>query len=61
MKLLRIYPHGERAIMDGMEIGIHGFDPIKEYDLENATQEEMESLKKNPHQGNLLAEIEKRK
>lgn len=60
MRRLRIYPNGERAIMDGMEVGIHGLTPVTEYDLTHATDVEMESLKKNPHQDSLLEEIKKR-
>lgn len=60
MKKLIIYQSGARYIMHDMSFSLHDEKPIKEYDLTEATHEEMKSLVKNPHQDGLLESIGKR-
>lgn len=62
MAKLIIYENGDRIVWNGRaEIHYHRTKIIKEHDLNNADFDEIESLKKNPHQDLLLEEIHKRK
>lgn len=59
-RILKIYKTGERYLLDGMILGIHGGEVIKEYDLDKATEKEFEEIRKNLHNDLLLEEIAKR-
>ena len=60
MKKLVIYKTGERFFMDGMILGLHSGVVDREYDLDQATDDEIEQLKKNPHDDKLLQKFEKK-
>lgn len=61
MKLI-IYENGDRVVWNGRaEIHYHQTKIVEEHDITHATFDEIESLKKNPHQDSLLEEILKRR
>ena len=61
-KQLVEYENGDRVIWNGRaEIHYHKTKVMRTIDLHHAKDEEIERLKKNPHDADLLAEIAKRK
>ena len=57
-KRLITYANGDKVIWNGRaEIHYHQTPIIKEDDLTGANHDEIEELKKNPHDGALLAKI----
>lgn len=62
MKKLITYSNGDKVVWDGRaEIHYHQTAIIKEDDITHATFDEIESLKKNPHDNALIAKIHSRR
>lgn len=62
MKKLIYYENGDKVVWSGRaEIHYHQTKIIEEHDITHATFDEIESLKKNPHDEKLLLAIKERK
>lgn len=62
MKKLITYENGDKIVWNGRaEIHYHQTEIIKEEDITHATWDEIENLKKNPHDKKLLLAIKERK
>ena len=61
-KRLITYANGDKVVWSGRaEIHYHRTPIVKEDDLEGANHDEIEALKKNPHDNALIAKIHSRR
>lgn len=57
MDKIIVYKSGERCFMHGMSLSLHNGEIEQEYDLNNASETEIEELRKDPYNDILIKEV----